>query len=1010
MDKKPLMRQINTYFKARRTTFLGLAVVLLVLIPLIFGAYEQKDVSNSLKDLGISGMKIKEFDIDGNKFDKIKEEKNNIEVSSEYFYKGNGIVKQDIWIKNKENKKKTIDFSTTIEIDYQRVMFGGRNYILSENPITFNSYYKDGQLVVPNIFMGKENKRINFKDIAEKGGYALGYELGGKYYIEFRIDNLNLNALEELYIDPIFVNATDGFSTAWAGASNPIGIATNGTDTWVTDGDDKAIYHFKASDGSNLTGSITPVNVGSDFPYRIWANDTDIGIVDNIDKAYYQVKIADGSNRTGMGFHVEGLTGAGGVLSVTSNNTDLWFGDNTVQTFVSHVYNRINQTDGFWFYQTSQPLYGLTIRRQEFWLLYRPFIEHYNSLGINQTDGFWLDSFGIDGAFDIATDDKDLWIIDNTDDFVYHLEAGEDVIVTLNSPTNTETVLSSEIKFNCSAIAVDAGTMDNITLWHNISGTWKKNQTLDVSGIGAVDVNATFNVSNIPTGIYKWNCEAFSSESYSANATSNFTFSFKSLRENSATFNSTTFETNSEVFEINVTYNYSIFNLGAVAILNYDGINYTSTQLDLENGIIFTRRIDIPLVNSTTNKTFFWQIVLSDETGSFLYNSIVHNQTISNISLYTSGCVDGTNLSLNFSSYNEENLIGLADFAFYGTFQYWLGSGNVKKNFSISNSTIPNNNLFCINPNNKTYFSNAQIQYEKTGFVKRTHYLINASITNTTNEIGLYLLNSTKSTSFIMNVINEVRVPIKESYIYVQRYYPGTGEYHTVEMSKTDISGNTVAHFESETEDYKIIIFKSGVILYESDKAKIFCGETPCILNFQTEATPPTTWTDVGNVSNLIWSLIYNEILKTYEYSYVDTTGSTSYGRLLVYRSDKSPTNIICNNSDTSSAATIICNVTLYDGTIYAEAFISRSPEILVWITSIVNKAVKAIFGMEGLFLAVIILMVIAMIGLWNPAVGVVMLIAGMISINLLQIASFGIVTVMGIAVIGIIILWEMKK
>jgi len=65
---------------------------------------------------------------------------------------------------------------------------------------------------------------------------------------------------------------------------------------------------------------------------------------------------------------------------------------------------------------------------------------------------------------------------------------------------------------------------------------------------------------------------------------------------------------------------------------------------------------------------------------------------------------------------------------------------------------------------------------------------------------------------------------------------------------------------------------------------------------------------------------------------------------------------------------------------------------------------------MEGLFWATIILLTIGLIGLWNPAIGVIMMIAGIFMINFLQIATLGITTVIGIIFIGVILLWEMKK
>ena len=203
---------------------------------------------------------------------------------------------------------------------------------------------------------------------------------------------------------------------------------------------------------------------------------------------------------------------------------------------------------------------------------------------------------------------------------------------------------------------------------------------------------------------------------------------------------------------------------------------------------------------------------------------------------------------------------------------------------------------------------------------------------------------------------------------------------------------------------------KNGTILYESEPQKVFCAETPCKLTYQIEPSAPTTWTDIGDLPNLIWSLTYNETTNIWKYTYVDTSGTTEYGRLLVYTEDGKTKTIICNITDSSSAATLTCNVTDYDGTTFAEAYISRSPEILVWMESVIKKAVKAIFGLEGLFWATIILLLIGLVGVWHPAIGIVMMGAGVVIINYLQLASFGLTTIMGISIIGIILLWQMKR
>ena len=585
--------------------------------------------------------------------------------------------------------------------------------------------------------------------------------------------------------------------------------------------------------------------------------------------------------------------------------------------------------------------------------------------------------------------------------------------VVLDSPIDN-TVLST-IGTNFTAnYSIDTDfNMTNATyyIW-NSTGIFNNTVMEIVTGI----TNSTNKyIDELVFGNYDWNvygCWANTTFSNCSFATSNYSF-FVGASVETQEFLNYSYETQSQTFNATIT----LFKGTTLydTQLYYNGTYYEATET-LTGGENYTISsvIDIPIINGTTAasqlKDWHWRLIYPLGSGAFTYQNLTtYNQNVSEIKLFSDGCI-GNNMTLNFSAHNEENASRLTDFDFYGTFEYWLGSGDSRKNISVTNTSIVDELTFCIYPNNLTYYSDAKIQYEKSGYVKRSNYLINSSLTNTTSNVRLYLLNSSISTSFIVNVIDEVQFPVPNAYVYIQRYYPGLGIFHTVETGKTDNSGNTIGHFEAETEDYKIIIFKDGVILFESEMQKVFCGETPCTLTYQISPAAPSTWIDIGVLPNLLWSLDYNEDTKIWTYTYVDTSGTTNYGRLYVYNEDGRNRNTICNKTDNAPAATIICNSTGYEGTIFAEVYISRSPEVLLWLESIMERAVKAIFGMEGLFWATIILLIIGLVGIWNPSIGIIMMIAGVIMINFLQIASLGTVTIMGISIIGVILLWEMKK
>ncbi|GAI13030.1 unnamed protein product, partial [marine sediment metagenome] len=158
--------------------------------------------------------------------------------------------------------------------------------------------------------------------------------------------------------------------------------------------------------------------------------------------------------------------------------------------------------------------------------------------------------------------------------------------------------------------------------------------------------------------------------------------------------------------------------------------------------------------------------------GVFTYQNLTtYNQNVSQIQL--GECSGGLTVkTLNFTNWDEENRTMITPFDFHGTFIYWLGGGSIYKNFSISNTNITSQTI-CILPSNLTYYSDAQIQYEKSAYVKRNYYLINTTLTNETQYLKLFSLLTASSTTFILEVIDEAQIPVAGAYLYIQRYYAG---------------------------------------------------------------------------------------------------------------------------------------------------------------------------------------------------------------------------------------------
>ena len=253
-------------------------------------------------------------------------------------------------------------------------------------------------------------------------------------------------------------------------------------------------------------------------------------------------------------------------------------------------------------------------------------------------------------------------------------------------------------------------------------------------------------------------------------------------------------------------------------------------------------------------------------------------------------------------------------------------------------------------------------------------------------------------------------MPISDAYIYIKRYYPSENTLRIVEMAKTSDDGTTIGHFETETEDYQIIAVKNGEVMYKSSIQKIYCAETPCSLTFQTSSSVPEGWSELGNITGLNWKLEYDNTTKLFLFIYDDTTGETTASRLYVISENAKNLLIICNNTYSGSSGNLTCNITGYNGTITAYAYINKTTEILVYTKTIIISSIKQIFDKEGLFFAMMLIMLLGLAGIWNPSVGIILITIGFVTISFLGIAQFGVVTIWSLIIISVILLWHLKS
>ena len=626
-----------------------------------------------------------------------------------------------------------------------------------------------------------------------------------------------------------------------------------------------------------------------------------------------------------------------------------------------------------------------------------------------------------DGGIQFYSADTISWVEDyNADLWFIMYGAGEETFVrsiNLISPDGS-TISSNDVTFSAKFnITKDSNTLGynwtNATFYVWNGNTIFNKTTVDLANIN--NTNYSLVISGFSNGNYKWNalgCYKNSTYSDCLFSLANNTFSWRPFNISNQSYSHYVYETDRQRF------NLSIFTipdiLSVTTKLNYNGELYDANTSCVGGSCNIISEIDIPLINvgNSLNRTFYWQMTLYDGTSSYVFNTSSSSLQQNVTRIHLEKC-DGTYTikTLNFTAYDETNLTSINPFKIAGTFYTWLGSGTIKRNQSFDESSVSELSL-CITPIDRTQLVDAQIEYslndENITYVPRNYYFQGNGISNLTQNISLYLLSATESTSFIIKVQDQNFASVSNALVYIQRYYPSDGTFKTVQVAKTDDNGETVGFYQTETADYKHLIIRNGTILLLTNQQKVIGKETPYTLTFTVGDMLDAPWGSYIKNPNIYSVLSYNDTSKIVSFTYIDITGASTLGRLTVIKQSSSnySKSVICNVSSTEPSATLTCDMSGYDGTFIAYGYVESS------ITDLLNFIIttaRDIFGREGLFMGLFIILVAGFAFIWNPTAGVIAINAAVIFTNLIGFLSVSPIFIFGMIAVSIMAIILLK-
>lgn len=197
------------------------------------------------------------------------------------------------------------------------------------------------------------------------------------------------------------------------------------------------------------------------------------------------------------------------------------------------------------------------------------------------------------------------WSDSGTTGCTYYCDAG--ATSTLLYPPNNFVDTDGDISLVCQA--EDNYKLVNITLYHNITGTWQANQTKNISGTSNI---ITFTINNILNGtIFKWNCLAYDNRSRGGFASANWSVNVSIPPDNSPNVSLISPASNSVDDDGTITFNCSATddnNLVNITLYgNWTGAwhaNETKSLTGIFNSTTFTK--------SLTNGIYKWSCLAYD--------------------------------------------------------------------------------------------------------------------------------------------------------------------------------------------------------------------------------------------------------------------------------------------------------------------------------------------------------------------------------------------------------------
>lgn len=436
----------------------------------------------------------------------------------------------------------------------------------------------------------------------------------------------------------------------------------------------------------------------------------------------------------------------------------------------------------------------------------------------------------------------------------------------------------------------------------------------------------------------------------------------------------------------------------------HNNTRYSSTITGTGSQINLSTTLTIPLdwVNNTNlnlTKDFYWNYTINGTS----FNTTLQTQTIHRIFVDNCSSIGGAThaLNLSFKNVSNDNLLNVnLDIAFTSVYDTNSSAFN---NFSFSFTSI-NKTQFCIYPAFADYFVDSTIEYTFGGDTYN-YNLDGFNFSNSTVLIDLFVTDGTTAVTF--TVLDQQNNPVEDILIHVMAYDTGTDSYDTVEILRTDYLGVAIGNLILNTQPYKFMLFLNGSIIFESSNTFI----TSTSRTFRVTLGEDYT-INYGVARGIVSSISFNNVTKTFTFTYSDGTGNIHEGCLRVERVTPRRNLLIEETCTVSASSSILITIgeNISSRTYLGTGFVKFDDEEVLNSLSVTFDYTWQKYSDNGLFFTFLISTAMVTAGIFSPPIIIVLLLLSFTIATIAQLITFGIPYLMTLLILGGILIFKLTR